>query len=184
MDGTRFDAVARGMARAASRRAVVVGVIGAMAATSASSTLAVKPRKRKGKHQGEGESIAEDDILAEGALTGGVWEATMEICHFNAESGGVDRILVSAPELPTYLNAGDTLYIDCCVDADCQWQPCATPTGCIEGACMYEITAGAPCALSDGLTGVCGKEGTCQSTAPPVEPVAVPYNGDAATPTA
>jgi hypothetical protein len=178
MDGTRFDSAARGLARARSRRAVLGGLLGAIAATSASSTLAVKNRKRKGKGQG-GDGSEDEDVLALGTLAGGVWEASMEICHFNAETGGFERMLVSAPELPNYLNAGDTLYIDCCVDGDCQWQPCATPTGCIEGACMYEITAGVECALSDGLTGVCGKDGTCQSTTPPVEPVAVPYSEEA-----
>lgn len=185
MDDTRFDAVARGLARAASRRSVLGGLLGAFAAASAPSALAVKNRKRKGKGQGQGQGQdgGDESALAPGTQVGGVWEASIEICHYDAERGSFEVMMVSAPDLPNYLNAGDTLYIDCCVDGDCRWQPCATPTGCIEGACMYEITTGAECALSDGLTGVCGKDGACQSTAPPpAEPVAVPTSQEAAVP--
>jgi hypothetical protein len=80
-------------------------------------------------------------------------------------------MMVSLPSLPDYLALGDTLYIDCCVDTDCRKRVCMTPSGCIEGACMYDIIEGAPCALEGGATGYCDAEANCIGTvsAPPVE---------------
>lgn len=178
MNGTRFDAAARGLARAASRRGLLAGALGVISAQMATSTLEAKRRTQKNR---KGER-AEDELLGiPGSQIGGIWEETIEICHYDAESGEIRITAVPLPSLPDYLNAGDTLYIDCCVDAECPPRECATPSGCIEGACMYDVTGGAPCVLADGLAGVCAKNGTCVAGAP-VE--AVPYTEVAPAPAA
>jgi hypothetical protein len=99
--------------------------------------------------------------LPPGTLAGGIWDETIEICHFNAETGAYEVIPVPTPTVPEYLNAGDTLYIDCCITAECGALPCLTPSACIEGACAYDPVPGASCALEDGTTGVCDDDGDC-----------------------
>jgi hypothetical protein len=156
------------------------------------STEAARRRNRRKRAADAG---VEEVPLPEAALTGltgGIWEETMEICHFDAESGKYTRIAVATTTLPNYLNSGDTLYIDCCVDSECGYLPCYVPTGCIQGACAYDADVGASCALGDGSTGVCNSDAKCVSgysttqapessayePAPadyPVEPVATDY---------
>lgn len=169
MDGTRFDAAARGLARAGSRRGLLASALGAIAALMTTSLLEAKRRTQNDRKS----ERAEDELPGiPGSQIGGIWEETIEICHYDAETGEIGITSVPLPSLPDYLNAGDTLYIDCCVDAECRPQECATPSGCIEGACMYDVTGGAPCVLTDGVTGFCAKDGTCVAGAP-VE--AAPY---------
>ncbi|MFN8591689.1 MAG: hypothetical protein U0031_09545 [Thermomicrobiales bacterium] len=160
---SRIDGIARALAHGLSRRqalAVVLG-LGAAQVIALTPALAVKDRKRKGKPDD-----SEDTGEAPAGQAGGVWDAKIDICHFDFESGDYQIMTVSAPALPDYLNQGDTLFIDCCVTADCPARQCGALTNCIEGACMYDPTAGEPCTLDDGTPGVCGKNNVCQSNAP------------------
>lgn len=164
MDDMRFDRLARGLGCGTSRRGVL-GILGGglLVTLERPSAKAVRRRKRR---KPAGAAGVEEVLIPEAALTGltgGIWEETMEICHFDAETGKYDRILVATTTLPNYLNAGDTLYIDCCVDSDCGYLPCYVPTGCIEGACAYDADVGASCALGDGTTGVCSSDARCVS---------------------
>jgi hypothetical protein len=168
MDGRRFDAAARGLARAATRRGVLAGALGIVIAQVPAPALEARRRPQKSRR---GERAADDALDIPGGQVGGIWEETIEICLYDAETGEVAVVPVPLPALPDYLNAGHDLYIDCCVDAECQPRVCATPAGCIEGACMYDTTGGAPCLLGDGTTGVCDKSGTCLPGVP-VAPVA------------
>jgi hypothetical protein len=96
-----------------------------------------------------------------GTQVGGIWDETIAICHWDPESGEVQVMEVSTPTVPQYLNAGDTLFLDCCVDVDCPKRLCLTSTGCIEGACSYDTAAGEACGVGDGTTGVCDKNARC-----------------------
>jgi hypothetical protein len=167
MDDKNFDTIARGLASETSRRQALAGALsGAIALVTGGSTFAAR---RKRKRRGDGNE--DEALLVPGTQVGGVWDETIEICHFDWETGEHQVMAVSTPSLPEYLNLGDTLYIDCCVDTDCLPQRCLTPSGCIEGACMYDITEGASCVI-DGVEGVCDSEGSCIAIAVPT-PVTV-----------
>jgi hypothetical protein len=170
MDGTHFDTVIRGLARQTSRRGALGGLLAGIAALGAATgAAALKGRNRRDRNRDGG-----DDEIPQvpGTQAGGVWDATIDICHFNFEDGGYNIITVSAPELPQYLERGDTLFIDCCEIANCGPLTCYTVTDCIEGACMYTTTGGASCDLGNGVFGVCGKDGVCVGApAAPVAPV-------------
>jgi hypothetical protein len=174
MDGTQLDRIARGIALETSRRGLLGGLLGGtLAVLFGTPALAVKRRKRRGRRDGSGgtDGSETETMLPPGTLTGGVWEETLDICHFNAEKGRYEVIAVSTVSVPDYLNQGDTLFIDCCTDAECGVLPCLTPTGCIEGACAYDTVQGAPCALGDGTTGVCDADAVCVGS----------YTGETAT---
>lgn len=168
MDGKQFDRIARDLTRETSRRTALRGLLGGALALAlgGSSVSAIKRRKRRGRRGNDGVETTES-ALPPGTLAGGVWEETLQICHFDPESGKVKVIAVSTPSVPQYLNAGDTLFIDCCVDDECVALPCLTPTGCIQGACAYDTTEGAACALEDGTTGYCDSDAKCVASYAP-----------------
>jgi hypothetical protein len=162
MDGLMFDAATRSLA---TRRRMLGGVVGGVLAVFAGSTaFAAKNKRKRGDKDDEG---AKDDLSS--GLVGGIWDNTLDICQFDAE-GGYRIIAVPMPSVPDYLNKGATVYIDCCVDGDCHWRECLAPSGCVEGACMYDATPGAECNPGNGLSGICNQKGTCEAIAPP-EPV-------------
>jgi hypothetical protein len=174
MDHMRFDALTRGLGQPAGRRQLLGAVLGGgLAVVAGQSTEAVKRRKRKGRgndrNSSEADNADQTVQLPPGTLAGGIWDETIEICHYNAETGGYDVTAVSTVLVPNYLNAGDTLYIDCCTDAECGPLPCLEPTSCVQGACAYDVVEGATCALSNGATGYCNSDAQCvASTYAPV----------------
>ena len=165
MDGRQFDDATRALAREAPRRLVLGGLLGTVAALlTGSATFAVRPRRGRDRDKRRGD----DEItLPPGTLTGGVWDESIEICHFDFETGKYRIIAVATPAIPDYLNQGHTLFIDCCVDTDCAPRTCLIATGCIEGACAYDSTEGASCLTGEGLSGSCDDRARCV-------PVAVP----------
>ena len=172
MEDTRFDTVARSLARASasattrSRRRVVGGVLGAtFAVLTGSSALANRGRFRRGRRGGHGqdETASASDVLPDGVLAGGVWEETIEMCHYDPESGGYRIVPVSTVAVPEQLNRGDTLYIDCCVSTDCSSTECLTAKGCVSGACSYKVALNAPCTLETGSLGICRSDAICVS---------------------
>lgn len=165
MDDFRFDQLVRGIGLGTSRRGVL-GILGggALVAIERSSSEAVRRRRRKRKEDSDAADAGVEELpYPTDALTGGIWEETMEICHFDYETGEYSRMPVPTTMLPNFLNSGDTLYIDCCVDNECGYLPCYVPTGCIQGACAYDADVGASCALGDGSTGVCNSDARCVS---------------------
>jgi hypothetical protein len=165
MDGKQLDLVARGLTRESARRPLLGALFGvAFAALASSPVSAVNRRRRRGRNEDEpaGETIA--SLVPPGTLSGGIWDETLDICHFDPATGEYHIIPVSMPEVPGYLNAGDNLYIDCCVDTDCKLDQCLISTGCIEGACAFDVAYGASCLRNDGTTGFCDKEGFCGPT--------------------
>ena len=168
MDDARFDTIARGLARgsarATTRRGMLGGTFGGMLALiGGSSVLADRKRVRRSKYKRDGQDETADvyGTLPEGVLTGGVWNETLEMCHYDPETGGYRIVPVSTVAVPDYLARGDTLFIDCCVDTDCAWRACLTATGCIEGACAYDVTLNAPCDLGNGAYGICRSDAVC-----------------------
>ena len=171
MDHTRFDDLTRGLNKPTGRRQMVGALLaGSLALVATESTEAVRRRKRKTRGKNSDADNSDQTVeLPPGTLTGGIWDETIEICHYNAETGGYDVTAVSTVLVPNYLNAGDTLYIDCCTDAECGPLPCLAPTNCVQGACAYDVVEGAACALSDGSTGYCNSDAEC--VAPSYAPV-------------
>jgi hypothetical protein len=172
MDETRFDTIARGLARrsssasasARSRRHVLGGALGgALALVSGSSAIADRRKIRRAKRGGRGqeETATESDVLPEGVLVGGVWEETLEMCHYDPATGGYRIVPVSTVEVPNRLSRGDTLYIDCCVSTECTSTDCLTATGCVSGACSYDVATNAPCHLGNGVYGICRSDAVC-----------------------
>jgi hypothetical protein len=170
MEDTRFDTVARSLARAStratarSRRRIVGGVLGAaLAVLTGSSALANRGRFRRGRRGGRGqdETASASDVLPDGVLAGGVWEETIEMCHYDPETGGYRIVLVSAVAVPEQLTRGDTLYIDCCAPTDCTSTECLTTKGCVSGACSFDVALNAPCTLGNGAQGICRSDAAC-----------------------
>ena len=100
-------------------------------------------------------------MLPEGVLVGGVWEETLEMCHYDPETGGYRIVPVSTVVVPEHLSRGDTLYIDCCVFTDCTSTDCLTATGCVSGACAFDVALNAPCHLGNGVSGICRSDAVC-----------------------
>ena len=164
MDEQRFDTMARDLARLSSRRRVLGGVFGtALSLLSGSSAMADRGKIRRGRRGGRGqdESATESDVLPEGALVGGVWEETIDMCHYDPETGGYRVVPVSTIAVPEQLAQGNTLYIDCCVSIDCTSTDCMTATGCVSGACAFDIALNAQCNLGNGVYGICRSDGVC-----------------------
>jgi hypothetical protein len=161
MDGRQFDVIARGIAGPTPRRRLLGGtLVGALAALSGGAVFAAKDRKKKGGNKNSDQSETD---LPPGTLSGGIWDKTMQICHFDPDAGAYKVIAVPMTTVSDYFNQGDTPYVDCCDSSECGILPCLSPTGCIEGACMYDPVPDEACALEDGTTGVCDKDGVCVS---------------------
>src|SRR5829696_1671700 len=137
MDDKHFDTVARGMVRLSSRRGALGGLLGAVLAVAGSSAMANRGRLRRANRGGRGqdETATASDYLPAGVLVGGVWEETIEMCHYDPETGGYRIVPVSTIAVPEQLQRGDTLYIDCCVSTECTSSDCWTAKGCVSGAC-------------------------------------------------
>jgi hypothetical protein len=163
MDHTRFDSLTRNLGRPSGRRQMLGAFLaGGLAILAGESTEAARRRKRKGRRKKAAADSPDQTIeLPPGTLSGGIWDEMIEICHYNAETGRYEVTAVNTVTVPNYLNSGDTLYIDCCTDDECRPLPCLEPTSCVQGACAYEVTEGAPCALSTGGTGYCNSHAEC-----------------------
>jgi hypothetical protein len=164
MDEKRFDTMARGMARLSSRRGVLGGVLGAaLTLVAGSSAMANRGRLRRVNRGGRGqdETATASDYLPEGVLVGGVWEETIEMCHYDPETGGYRVVPVSTIAVPEQLQRGDTLYIDCCVSTECSSTGCWIATGCVSGACSYDVALNASCTLETGVLGICRGDAVC-----------------------
>lgn len=167
MDETRFDTVARNLARLSSRRGVLGGVLGAaLTLTAGSSATAIRGRLRRANRGGRGqnETATASDYLPDGVLVGGVWEETIEMCHYDPATGGYRIVPVSTIAVPEQLERGDTLYIDCCVSTDCTSTDCWIATGCVSGACSFDVALNAPCNLGNGVYGICRSDAVCVPT--------------------
>ena len=167
MEDMRFDRVARSLARASSRRRAIGGALGAaFAVLTGSSALASRGRFRRGRRgdRGQDETVAASDVLPDGVLVGGVWEETLEMCHFDPETGGYRIVPVSTVAVPEQLTRGNTLYIDCCVSTDCTSTECLTAKGCVSGACSFDVALNAPCTLGNGAFGICRSDAVCVPT--------------------
>jgi hypothetical protein len=171
VDARRFDTMARSLARVSSRRGVLSGALGgSIALLTGSSVLAIRDRIRRAKNRrGQDEPVSTEGALPTGALTGGVWEETIEMCHYDPEIGGFRIVPVSTVAVSEHLDRGDTLYIDCCAASDCGWRPCLVSTGCISGACAYDATVNAQCDLGNGVMGICRSDAVCVPVSTGVE---------------
>ena len=163
MDENRFDTIARGLAQLSSRRRVLGGVLGGtLTLVTGSSAIAIRGKLRRARRgHGQEETATASDVLPEGVLVGGVWEETLEMCHFDPETGGYRIVPVSTVAVPEQLQRGNTLYIDCCVSTDCSSTECYTATGCVSGACSYDVALNAPCNLGNGVYGICRSDAVC-----------------------
>jgi hypothetical protein len=163
MDGKRFDAATRGLAAEKTRRGLLATIIGGAFAVGPAGGILAQNRRRRRRRGGDADPDAVD-LLPPGTLAGGIWEATIDVCSFDAETGDYEVVTISPTAVPEHLNSGGTLYLDCCIDTDCPPRVCLTATGCIEGACAYDNLEGTTCYFEDGTAGVCGDDGRCRST--------------------
>jgi hypothetical protein len=164
MDEQRFDTMARGLARLSSRRGVLGGGLGtALTLLAGSSAIAARGKTRRARRGGQGqeETVTVTDALPDGVLAGGVWEETIEMCHYDPETGGYRVVPVSTIAVSEQLSRGNTLYIDCCVSTDCTSTECLTAKGCVSGACSFEVALNASCYLGPDQLGICRSDAVC-----------------------
>jgi hypothetical protein len=164
VDEKRFDTIVRSLVRLSSRRRVLGAGLGAAVSLLAGpSVMANRGKIRRANRGGRGqdETATASDYLPEGVLVGGVFAETIEMCHYDAETGGYRIVPVSTVAVPEQLARGDTLYIDCCVFTDCTSTDCMTAKDCVSGACAFDIATNAPCNLGNGVYGICRSDAVC-----------------------
>jgi hypothetical protein len=163
VDGERFDAVLREVASPTSRRRIVGGVLGGVAALVA-GTAVVKARPKPG---------------------GGKGKTKKAVCHFsNGHGGKYKKLTLGGPGADNHVahHPNDGYFAEkggCCPGDTC------TPSGqCVTAACAgTEDTTGATtfaCAETDALagtectigtvTGACNGTGLCCDPANPATP--------------
>ena len=154
MNGNTFDRMARHLGTDASRRQMLGGLIGAAAAMlTGGAALEAKPNN-KGRRRNNGNN-------GQGAGT-----EKVQICHFTNGRKRVKVITVARPAVKAHLAHGDTLFVDCCFDRQCDDRECFTTIGCVAGECTYEVDEGASCDDFAPAAGVCNAEGECEELPP------------------
>lgn len=120
MDAQRFDDLTRTMASGATRRGVLRGLVGGMAA-----------------------------MLGLRTVGGHAQQAKQPLCHFTGNPENPFEVIeVAEPAWETHFGHGDHPFIDCCLDADClgAGETCGgggTPGQCgapVSNTCQYPIT--------------------------------------------
>lgn len=138
MDGRNFDDLARKMASGVTRRSLLRGLIGGGAAL--------------GGLRGAG-------VLAAPKVT---------ICHYPPDNpGNLQIISVGSASLPDHFAHGDTVFGDCCVDADC---PASSGDCGVLVGCRADANGTSSCAYSDDSSicddgDACNGLETCQQSA-------------------
>jgi hypothetical protein len=149
VDGERFDTLVREVATPTSRRRIVGGVLGGVAALVA-GTAVIKATPGKGKGKGQTKT---------------------QICHYQGTHNGTPKYKVlklGAPGAANHLKHHDldAPYVDCCPGDTCASKgECFTTVGCdTTGACAYAVNEGALC-TSGGVVGAgtCNSSGLCWS---------------------
>jgi hypothetical protein len=144
VDGERFDALLREVTSPTSRRRIVGGVLGGVAALVA-GTAVIKAVPGKGKGKGQNK---------------------VQICHFQGTKNGVPKYKVlklGAPGAENHLanHEEDTPFVDCCPGDVCEAAECFTAS-CVEGTCTSTPEAvNTPCVTDTGAPGVCDGAGIC-----------------------
>ena len=142
MDGERFDAVLREVATSASRRRIVGGVLGGVAALVA-GTAVIKAQPGGGKGKAKGKT-------------------KVTICHRQGTNeDGTPKykaLRLGAPGAENHLkhHEEDAPFVDCCPGDTCPSKgECFTTVGCdTTGTCDYTVNEGAPCTIG-GFPGTC-----------------------------
>jgi hypothetical protein len=153
MEANTFDQIVGGLARHASRRRMVGGVIGAAtAALTGGVGLGAKTKPSTGRRRRRPSPGGATDLVT--------------ICHVTTGSGDATRLRVGGRALRKHLAHGDVRYQDCCVNGDCKVGACYSAK-CIHGACVKtQLPQGTPCQLDWPLGGLggCTQGGHCVPT--------------------
>jgi hypothetical protein len=148
VDGERFDALLREIANPTSRRRIVGGVLGGVAAL-VSGTAVIKAKKG-------------------GNGNGGGQAKKTTICHFSNGHGGKYKVLkLSASGAQNHLakHTEDTPFVDCCPGDECPEAAECFTASCVEGECTTTPDAvNTPCVTDTGAPGVCDGTGICNPT--------------------
>lgn len=135
MDGNRFDRITRELGTGRSRRSVLKGL-----AVAAAAGVGLRGRGR---------------VLA--------GQEKQELCHVTGDPNTPYVVIsVAEPAWQTHLDHGDTPFLNCCVDADCDdGSVCNGQERCVNGACQ----PGTPLVCDDGnpcTENSCDPVGGCQ----------------------
>jgi hypothetical protein len=142
VNGERFDTVLREVATLTSRRRVVGGVLGGVAALVA-GTAVITAKPGNGKAKGK---------------------TKVQICHYQGtKADGTAKyktLKLGAPGAENHLkhHEEDAPFVDCCPGDTCPSKgECFTTVGCdTTGTCAYTVNEDAPCTIG-GVVGA----GTC-----------------------
>jgi hypothetical protein len=107
MDGKQFDRIVKSLATNASRRGVIGGGIAAIAGLVSRS------------------GSAQDKVT---------------ICHFTGSANNPYNIITvddNSVQLQSHLSHGDTLFVNCCLDEECDDGIACTIDTCVNGTCVF-----------------------------------------------
>ena len=159
MDEKRLDTMARNLARLRHGAACSAGArhrIGLDGWTICHR----RPARSPGRRTAMQEETGDNRRAAGRSPAGGVWEETIEMCHYDGNGMAASPASARLPFRSTEPGRHAT-YIDCCVSTDCTSTDCLTATGCVSGACAFDIPTNAPCNLGNGVYGICRSDGVC-----------------------
>jgi hypothetical protein len=149
MESNAFDRIVRNLYTDASRRQLLGGLLASTAALAGEvrlgTTSAQAARKRRRASGG-----AASDLVAVCRITGG---------------RPPKRIRVRRRALGAHLAHGDTRFVDCCVNDDCEVPECFTAQ-CVSGTCSQtQLPQGALCTFGGGAAvGNCTADAQCLPT--------------------
>jgi hypothetical protein len=162
MDETRFDEISKHVGTDASRRRLLGGLIGAVAALLGGATALEAKRNGKGRGKGKGNGRGRGKGHGRGRGRGnnghngngrGQGTEKIQVCHRDEDEGAFNLITVGAPARGAHEGHDDVV---------CELEPCVVATGCNDdGTCITEqAPEGTECEIDD-QDGTCDAAGAC-----------------------
>ncbi len=149
MESNAFDRIVRNLYTDASRRQILGGLLASTAALAGGIGLETTPTHAAWKPR---------------RPSGGAARDLVAVCHITS-GRPPKRIRVRKRALRAHLAHGDTRFVDCCVNDDCDVPECFAGQ-CVSGTCSQtQLPQGALCTFGGGAAvGNCTADAQCLPT--------------------